>query len=257
MNRTVSIFGVKVSTLGLEETIKNLEFIIDSQSHEIITHVHITGLNIAFENPWFRDFLNNSALVYCDGMGVKLGALLTGQFIPERFTLGDWIWPLAARAETKGYRWFFLGNPPGSAATAARLLQQKHPNLAIVGTQHGFFEKSKDGVENRKVIHEINQSKADLLFVGLGMPAQEKWLLENWQDLRIPAAITCGGLFDVLTGSSYRGPAWMHQHYMEWLARLVLKPKRYGRRYFHDVPLFFFRILNQAFTTPRPLSHRE
>ncbi len=247
MNTTVSLFGVKVSTLGLEETIKTLEFLIDHQTHEIITHVHITGLNIAYEHPWFRDFLNNSALVHCDGMGVKLGALMTGQYIPERFTLGDWIWPLAARSETKGYRWFFLGNPAGAAEAAARLIQDKHPNLAIVGTQHGYFDKSRFGQENRKVVQEINQSKADLLFVGLGMPVQEKWLLENWQELQIPAAITCGGLFDVLTGSSFRGPAWMHQHYLEWLARLVLQPKRYGRRYLHDVPLFFFRILNQSF----------
>jgi N-acetylglucosaminyldiphosphoundecaprenol N-acetyl-beta-D-mannosaminyltransferase len=246
VSRTVSIFGVNVSALGLEETIKTVERLIDNHSHAIVTHVHITGLNIAYEQPWFRDFLNHSALVYCDGMGVKLGALLTGQYIPERFTLGDWIWPLAALSEKKGYRWFFLGNPAGSADSAARLIQEKHPNLAIVGTQHGFFDKSRNGQENRSVIQKINQTKADLLFVGLGMPAQEKWLLDNWQDLHIPVAITCGGLFDVLTGTSYRGPAWMHQNYMEWLARLVFEPKRYGHRYLHDVPLYFFRILKQS-----------
>jgi N-acetylglucosaminyldiphosphoundecaprenol N-acetyl-beta-D-mannosaminyltransferase len=245
INPCVSLFGVHISTLRLEETLNKIVTLIDQRTHSIVTHVHITGLNIAYEQAWFRQFLNNSALVYCDGMGVKLGAKLTGQTIPERYTLGDWIWDLADISAKKGYRWFFLGNPPGVAEEAARLLLNKYPDLIICGTNHGFFRKDKEGSENKAVVQRINQSNADLLFVGLGMPTQERWLLENWEDLSASVAITCGGLFDVITGHSLRGPVWMHQNYLEWLARLFFSPKKYFRRYLRDVPLFFFRILKQ------------
>ena len=247
MEKKVSIFGVRIDTLRLEETINKIDFLLNNHHRSIITHVHSTGLNIAYEQAWFRDFLNQASLVYCDGMGVKLGALLTGQKIPERYTLADWIWPLASISESKGYRWFFLGNPPGNAQNAANLINQKHPNLIFTGTFHGFFNKSQDSFENAMVIKKINESNPDLLFVGFGMPAQERWIKDNWGRINVPVIITCGGLFEVLTGNSVRGPSWMHQNYMEWFVRLFFSPKKYGRRYLHDVPIFLYRVMKQRF----------
>ena len=93
---------------------------------------------------WMRDFFNQAGLVYCDGMGVKLGARLVGYDIRERFTLADWIWELAALAASRGFRLYLLGNPPGVAERAAHKLHMKNPLIEVVGVHHGFFDHSPE-----------------------------------------------------------------------------------------------------------------
>ena len=66
----------------------------------MIAYVHVMGIRIACEQEWFRQFLNCADLLYCDGMGVKLGARLLGYDLPERFPLTEWIWQLAGLVET-------------------------------------------------------------------------------------------------------------------------------------------------------------
>jgi N-acetylglucosaminyldiphosphoundecaprenol N-acetyl-beta-D-mannosaminyltransferase len=203
------------------------------------------GINIAYEQAWFREFLNGADLIYCDGMGVKLGARLLGYDIPERFTLADWVWRLADLAEMGGFSLFLLGNPPGTAEKASGNMQLIHPQLNIAGTQHGFFDKTAGHPENEMILEQINSAKANILLVGFGMPLQERWLMENWPRLDINVAITCGALFEYLAGELRRGPAWMTQNYLEWLARLLISPRRYWKRYLIDNPLFLLRIFQR------------
>ena len=77
------------------------------------------------------------------------------------------------------------------------------------------------------------------------MPVQERWLDENWPRLQVKVAITCGALFEYLAGDLPRGPQWMTQNYLEWLARLAISPRRYAGRYLRDIPLFVWRLVGQ------------
>jgi N-acetylglucosaminyldiphosphoundecaprenol N-acetyl-beta-D-mannosaminyltransferase len=246
MNKA-NILGVQVALVSLQEVLDLICRLVASDKHALITHVNVTGALLAYENVWMRRFLNASDLVYCDGMGVKLGAKLLGYDIPERFTLADWIWQLAALAEEKGFSIFLLGNPPGVAQAAADRLRERMLDLRIAGTQHGYFQKSPDHPENLAVLEAINSAKADILLVGFGMPTQEKWLQENWDRLDVKVAISVGALFEYVAGELRRGPRWMTEHYLEWLARLILSPRRYAKRYLRDNPLFLYRILQQKF----------
>jgi len=243
-----NILSVQVSKISLQELLHKISSIIDTRERAIITHVHVMGLNIAYETKWFRDFLNNSTLVYCDGMGVKLGSILLNDFLPNRFTLEDWFDDLAHLAETHQYSLFFLGNPPGVAKIAVEKIQHKYPDLKIAGTYHGFFDKNIDSIENKTVIKMINQAKPDILLVGFGMPTQEAWLAENWNQLDVYLAITCGALFEYVAEKLPRGPSWLTQNYLEWIVRIFISPRRYFLRYFKDNPKFIFRILKQRFT---------
>jgi len=243
----VNVLGVQVALARLQDV---LDFICEAMTgnqRALITHVNVMGALLAYENEWMRRFLNASDLVYCDGMGVKLGARLLGYDIPERFTLADWVWQLAALAERKGFSIFLLGNPPGVAETAASRLKEKMPDLLIAGAQHGYFEKSPDHPENLAVLEKINAAETDILLVGFGMPVQEKWLQENWNRLDVQVAISVGALFEYVAGELKRGPRWMTEHYMEWLARTIISPRRYAKRYLHDTPLFLYLILYQKF----------
>ncbi len=244
----VTVLGVGIDRLPLEEA---LDYILDAAAgnrRALIAHANITGLNLAYELEWLRTFYNRCDLVYCDGMGVALAARWLGVGVPERYTLADWVWPLAARAARQGASLFLLGNPPGVAERAAEKLRLRLPDLRIAGALHGYFDKDPASAENEAVIQQINDAGAAILLVGMGMPTQERWLMENWRRLNVNVAITCGALFEYIAGDLPRGPHWLTQHYLEWLARVMISPRRYAGRYLRDLPLFLYRITRQKFS---------
>jgi N-acetylglucosaminyldiphosphoundecaprenol N-acetyl-beta-D-mannosaminyltransferase len=248
----INLLGVNIHIVSVRDILNRIDEVLASQKRTVITHVHVMALNLAYEQPWFRNFLNQSSLVYCDGMGVRLGArMLNYQKIPERLTLADWIGQLAQFAADRQYSLFFLGNPPGSADRAAIKLSNLYPGLNVVGTQHGLFDKSNRSPESELVLNLIQQSRPDILLVGFGMPAQEKWIDENWDRIAARLVIPCGAIFEYVAGDLKRGPRWMTDHYLEWLARVIISPGRYWKRYFVDNPKFFARILRVK------LSHRK
>lgn len=244
MNKA-NVLGVMIDTLRLADMIEQIRKAAVNNGHTLIAHVNLMGINLAYEQEWLRQFYNNADLVFCDGMGVIMGARWLGYDIPERYTLADWMWPLAEMAAAQNLSLFLLGNPPGVAQRAAERVQERNPALHIAGTQHGFFDKTPGGIENEAVVVKINAANANILLVGFGMPLQEQWLRDNWSDLRVNVAITCGALFEYLTGDLRRGPKWMTQNYMEWLARVIISPRRYAMRYFRDIPMFIYRIMQQ------------
>lgn len=242
-----NVLGVQIDLVRVENVIEKISEVISTDRRAVILHVHVMGLNIACEQDWFRQYLNQAEMVTCDGMGVKLGAHLLGIRLPQRFTLGDWMGRLAEHAQTNEYSLFFLGNPPGAAEKAAARLRERYPGLRIVGVYHGFFDKSPGHPENEAVVAQINAAQPDILLVGFGVPTQEKWLKENWPRLNARVGMSVGGLFEVLAGDFKRGPKWMTDHYLEWLIRVFHSPRRYWRRYLLGNPLFLCRILRQRF----------
>jgi N-acetylglucosaminyldiphosphoundecaprenol N-acetyl-beta-D-mannosaminyltransferase len=251
MNK-VNVLGVGIDPLPLEQALARILQTVEQDQRALIAHANITGLNLAYEQNWLQAFYNRCDLVYCDGMGVMLAARWLGHPIPERYTLADWAWLLAERAAGQGASLYLLGNPPGVAGWAAEELHRRIPSLAVAGAQHGFFDKTPGCNENKAVIEQINAVHPSILLVGFGMPIQERWLMENWSSLNVNVAITCGALFEYLSGDLPRGPRWMTQTYLEWLARLLITPRRYARRYLRDLPLFTYRVARQKFAPRSP-----
>jgi N-acetylglucosaminyldiphosphoundecaprenol N-acetyl-beta-D-mannosaminyltransferase len=253
--KTVNVLGVRIALVCLEDVLEKIQQTIRAGERALITHTNVTGLCIACEQAWYRNFLNHSDLVFCDGMGVSLGARILGYEIPQRFTLADWIHPLILLGLENGYSFFFLGNPPEIAERAAGCLHARYPSLEISGTQHGFFDKTPGHPENEAVIKRILAAKPDILLTGMGMPLQEEWLAENWDKIDVPVGITCGALFEYLSGDLRRGPKWMTEHYLEWLARIFISPRRYLKRYIRDNSFFLYRIMTQKILGKYP--HEE
>ncbi|MFC1878513.1 WecB/TagA/CpsF family glycosyltransferase [Chloroflexota bacterium] len=243
----VNLLGARVDAVSVDDVLTTILDTIQSGQRALIAHVHVMAVNIAYENDWFRQFLKHANLVYCDGMGVKLGARFLGRRIPQRLTLADWVWQLAEMAECQNFSFYLLGNPPGVAEKAAACLQKRFPKLVVKGAQHGYFEKTPGSPENQVVLQQINAAQPDILMVGFGMPAQELWLMQNWDELDVRVAITVGALFEYLAGDLPRGPSWMVENYMEWLYRLIRSPRRYIKRYLRDNPLFLYRLLKHKF----------
>jgi len=231
----------RISAGGLHEEIVRLVRRRDG----IVLNVNAHCLNLLRGDEELRGFFAAADVVFCDGAGVRLAARILGDRLPERITYADWLPRLAALAEERGFSLFFLGARPGVTEEAARRLLESHPDLKIVGVRHGFFDHRAGSPENGAVVAEINAARPDILLLGLGMPLQERWLMQNRPRLDFGVALTGGAVFDYGSGGLRRGPRLLTDNGFEWLARLLVEPRRLWRRYLLGNPLFLARVLAQ------------
>ena len=152
---------------------------------------------------------------------------------------------LALACERENVSLFLLAGQPGTVDKAIAKLIAIAPNLKVKG-HHGYFEKS--GEENEYVIKQINEFKPDVLYIGFGMPLQERWILNNSDRVETKVFLPLGACLDFYTETVYRGPRWMTSCGLEWLSRLITEPQRLWQRYVIGNPLFFYRILQQQLT---------
>jgi N-acetylglucosaminyldiphosphoundecaprenol N-acetyl-beta-D-mannosaminyltransferase len=241
----VDVLGVGVDPLTVEDLHAEIEHLVRGGERSLVLNVNAHCLNLCHEDPALRGFLNGAEVVFCDGAGVMLAARILGMRIPERITYADWAWRLAAFAAAQGFSLYFLGARPGVAREAARRLSKRYPDLEIVGVRHGYFDHSAGSPENEAVVEEINAAAPDILLVGLGMPLQERWLMENHERIDAGVALTGGAVFDYVSGQLRRGPRPLTEGGFEWLARLLVEPRRLWRRYLIGNPLFLLRVLKQ------------
>ncbi|MUL34799.1 glycosyltransferase [Gloeocapsopsis sp. AAB1 = 1H9] len=206
--------------------------------------MNVKAMNLAYELDWYRDFINNSDLVFCDGFGVLLGAILLGYDVEptHRMTCPDYIENLGLACEQQNVSLFLLAGKPGVAEKAITQLTTVAPKLQVQG-YHGYFEKSGD--ENEQVIQMINAFNPGVLYVGFGMPLQEHWILHNIERINARVFLPLGACLDFYTGTVYRGPEWMTDRGLEWLTRLATEPNRLWERYIIGNPLFFYRVFKE------------
>lgn len=224
-----------------------INYIIESGKVEektVLGHLNVRAMNFSYELPWYQDFFNKADLVYCDGFGVLLGAKLLGYSVKteNRMTGPDFIEDLILACENQNISIFLLAGKPGVVDKAIEKFHAIAPNLRIEG-HHGYFEKS--GAENHAVIQKINNFKPGLLYVGFGMPIQERWILDNLNSIEAKVFLPMGACLDFYTDTVHRGPRWMTNRGLEWLTRLLIEPQRLWERYIIGNPLFFLRVFKQ------------
>ncbi len=239
------MLGVGVDQITVQELNAEIKRLLESGKRGTVLNVNVNCLNLLHDSPKLRTFFNDADVVFCDGSGVMLAARLLGRRIPERITYADWAWRLAAFAEAEGLSLFLLGAWPGVAEKAARRLRLRHRDLDISGVGHGYFDHASGSPENEAVLREVNAVRPDILLVGLGMPLQEIWLMENRHRIEAGVALTGGAVFDYVSGELRRGPHLLTDNGFEWLARLIVEPRRLWRRYLLGNPLFLLRVIWQ------------
>ncbi|MBD2778385.1 WecB/TagA/CpsF family glycosyltransferase [Iningainema tapete] len=240
----VVLLGTKFHKVKVNELINYIVKSAKIPKKTIIGNVNVRAMNFAYELPWYRDFVNKSDLVFCDGFGVLLGAKICGCNVnsSHRMTCPDYIEDLAKSCEREQVSLFLLAGEPGTVDKAIAKLKAIAPNLKVKG-HHGYFEKT--GAENEYVIQQINEFKPDVLYVGFGMPLQERWILKNLEYIDAKVFLPLGACLDFYTETVYRGPRWMTDSGLEWLTRLVTEPSRLWERYVIGNPLFFYRLLSE------------
>jgi N-acetylglucosaminyldiphosphoundecaprenol N-acetyl-beta-D-mannosaminyltransferase len=237
----VNILGTRFHKINVHDLI---DYIVSSgkkSQKTVVGNVNVRALNFACQLPWYRNFLNQSNLVFCDGVGVLIGAKCCGYSVnsKHRMTCPDYIEDLASACQQANVSIYLLAGKPGVVDIAISKLTKIAPQLRIKG-HHGYFDKS--GRDNDAIIKEINQFQPDILYIGFGMPMQERWILDNIDRIDAKVFLPLGACLDFYTNTVYRGPRWMTDHGLEWLTRLFTEPQRLWERYVVGNPLFFYRI---------------
>lgn len=222
------LLGIFVDPLTIMELNTYLSRVIVNGERSIIAHHNLHSVYLYHCDPKMRIFYKTAQIIHIDGMPLVYWARILGYPITKkhRVTYVDWVYPLMAKAEAEGWRVFYLGGKPGVAAQAAERLRLQYPRL-VISTRHGYFGPE----ENEEVIKEIATFCPHILMVGMGMPRQEHWILDNLERIQANAILTAGACFDYIAGVIPTPPRWMGQIGLEWLYRLLSEPGRLWRRY--------------------------
>lgn len=243
----VEILGVPYRPLSPEQAIDRVVELYESDDPAFVAHANVHTVNLARDDPDYLGALRSADLVLNDGKGVMLGARLLGTRLPADLN-GNFFSPLVLReAASRGWPVFFYGAKPGVAERAAHRVTARIAGLKIVGVRDGYADPS----HMDEVIQAIKDSGATVVFVGLGNPAQEKWIAQHLEATGVRLAIGVGAFFDFQAGEVRRAPDWMNKVGLEWVHRLVKDPKRMWNRYLLGNPRFIWNVLRQRFRESR------
>lgn len=198
------------------------------------------GLAMSFWDRAYRDDLMTADVVHADGQPLVIASrLLTRTPIAERSATTDMIHDLAAEAQRSGRSFFLLGGTEEVNRACEQKLRALYPGLMIAGRRDGYFSRE----EEEEVCRAINRSGADILWVGLGKPGEQAFCVRNRHRLTASWVITCGGCFNFVAGTYSRAPQWMQDAGLEWLYRMVTRPRQLAWRYLTTSPVAAMLLL--------------
>jgi N-acetylglucosaminyldiphosphoundecaprenol N-acetyl-beta-D-mannosaminyltransferase len=196
-----------------------------------------------------RGIYSQADTIDADGMPLVLASrLLTTTPLPERIATTDFFHDAAKAAEVHGLSFYLLGGSPENNRRVCAKLKALYPRLRLAGSHHGYFSAE----EERPVVNDIQQAKPDVLWVGMGHPRQEQFVLRHREVFRgITWVKTCGGLYEHILGLHPRAPLWMQTCGLEWLYRLLCEPRRLLWRYLTTNPLAVWYLLTRTKRVPQ------
>jgi N-acetylglucosaminyldiphosphoundecaprenol N-acetyl-beta-D-mannosaminyltransferase len=245
-----SMLRTRVDALTIEDLHARIAESIRNGSRRIFASHNLHSLYLQRTDAKLRSFYERADYIRIDGMAIVLLGRLLGLPLrrEHRVTYVDWLPLFMAEAARLGWRVFYLGSRPAVAESAASTLRARFPDLQIA-TAHGYFDARADGPENERVIDAINAFGPHVLMVGMGMPRQQHWVLENHEKLAVNAISTSGAALDYVVGEMPTPPRWAGRIGLEWLFRLAAEPRRLAGRYlvepWYILPLVLKELLAQ------------
>lgn len=225
------VLGVRIAAVQIPHVVAHIEScILQRASCRYIAVTDMHSLMEAQHRVGFKAILNSASLAVPDGFPLVWLGRRKG-FPLRRRVYGPELMESFCRATAaQGYRHFFYGGAPGVAEALGARLAARFPGLQVAGCFCPPF-RPQTPQEDAATVAIINASRADVVWVGLGAPKQERWMFEHHSALNVPVLIGVGAAFDFHTGKVAQAPPWMRDHGLEWLFRLSCEPRRLWRRY--------------------------
>ncbi|SEH44391.1 N-acetylglucosaminyldiphosphoundecaprenol N-acetyl-beta-D-mannosaminyltransferase [Halobacillus karajensis] len=226
--------GVDVSNYTYAQLKENIMSDINERRKSFIVAINPEKILHAQKDADLLHLLNRATYQIPDGVGILVASKMTGGSIRERVTGIDMLLALCEQASLHAKSIFLYGAKPGVAEQAKDRLKSMYPDLQIAGVLDGY-EKDQE-----KVKETINHAQPDILFVALGSPRQEYWIVDHMHELDVQVFQGVGGSFDVLSGKVKRAPDSFQKVGLEWLYRLIKEPWRIKRQI--KLPTFLLKV---------------
>ena len=195
-------------------------------------------------NAAHKTALTSASLVVPDGMPLVWMLRLRGQTAATRISGTELLHAILERSETTGWRHAFFGNRSQTLGTLKARLVARYPRLNIASMVSPPFRDIAD-ILDAGDIEALKASRPNVIWVSLGCPKQERWMLETASALAPAILIGVGAAFDFVAGTQQRAPAWMQRAGLEWLHRSFASP-RLMRRYLYVVPRLLLMLARES-----------
>ena len=228
---TVCMFDLEFSNMTLDEGANCL--VDDSKAREpfLVVTPNVDHVVKLVKDSEMKKIFSAARYRFADGMPIVWLSRVLMSPLKARVTGADMLVKVAEVSVVSQSRIFLLGGRPGVAEMAANKLRAKFAGVEISGVYSPPFGFEYDVGECKKIIGIINESKSNILFVGLGAPKQEKWAYEYMNLIQVGAIVGVGAAFDFAAGTIGRCPTFFQNIGCEWIWRLLQEPRRLGRRY--------------------------
>lgn len=224
------VLGVAFDDVTLDEAVDRALAMLEEDGPHMVATPNPEIVQRAQKDLEFAGILAQADLVIPDGVGVVYAAKILGRPLKGRVPGIDFASALMGRMAGTGRRLYLLGAAPGVAEQAAVNLRAKYPGLVVCGAHDGFFQ------DDASPAAAIKAARADVVFVCLGFPKQEKWIAAHGREAGARLYVGLGGSLDVFAGRVERAPESFQRLGLEWLHRLIKEPSRIGRM--AKLPLF-------------------
>lgn len=184
----------------------------------------------------FDSFTSHSSIIIPDGVGVVLASKLIKTPVKEKIAGIEIMEAIVKKSADEGKGIYLLGAKQEVLEGCASNLKVKYPKLNVAGMHNGFFD-----MENcSDIVEDIKRSKAYAIFVAMGSPRQEKFIIKYMEELPCSVFMGVGGSFDIFSGTLKRAPKWMIKLGLEWLYRVIKEPFRIKR--LGVIPVFLLKV---------------
>ncbi|WP_340266666.1 WecB/TagA/CpsF family glycosyltransferase [Sphingobium mellinum] len=234
----VGVGGVPVSTLSLDALIAKMVREaplrrMQQASPLLVFDCNGQGLSMNATDAQFREHLAQADLVHADGQIIVMASRWFSRTpIADRSSTTDMFIDSLPRAAEQSVRYYLLGGEESVNAECARRVMAATPGLHLAGRRNGFWKAHEEDA----VIEQINAAEPDVLWVGTGKPREQAFCVRNRHRIKAGWIVTCGGLYNYVTGDYPRAPMWMQKSGFEWLHRMVTRPRQLAWRYITTNP---------------------
>ena len=241
---TTDVLGVSVSAIDMDMALAAIESWIDDDVPNYVCVTGVHGIMESQSNKEVRDSHNGAGLVTPDGMPLVWLQRSAGKKHVRRVYGPDLMLAVMERSHSRGDKHFLYGSTEKTLERLQSNLTRRFPGLTIAGSFSPPFRPLTD-TEDDEVVATIDASGADIVWVGLSTPKQERWMATHRHRLTAPVLIGVGAAFDFHAGLVRQAPRFIQQSGFEWLFRLATEPRRLWRRYLSNNPMFVYLVARQ------------